>query len=72
MMKKKLALTTSILALLALFAGAAMAAVTVNDKPLDEIDDIMAAPAPGHHPSAAQGRRGKEAPPSWRGFLNSR
>ncbi|MCR5347288.1 MAG: hypothetical protein K6E38_05865 [Fretibacterium sp.] len=42
MMKKKLALAASVLALLALFASAAGAGVTINGKPLDEVDDIMA------------------------------
>ncbi|MCR5347958.1 MAG: VCBS repeat-containing protein, partial [Fretibacterium sp.] len=40
MLKKKLA--ASVLALLALFASAAGAGVTINGKPLDEVDDIMA------------------------------
>ena len=42
MMMKKLALAASVLVLLALFASAASAGVTINGKPLDEVDDIMA------------------------------
>ena len=42
MMKKELALAASVLVSLTLLTSAAGAGVTINGKPLDEVDDIMA------------------------------